>query len=35
MDGCCGVETNPMRYIEAHIQMVLNGLTCPHTSRVA
>lgn len=29
MDGCCGIETNPMRYIEAHIQMVLNGLTCP------
>ncbi|HEX4843284.1 MAG TPA: TetR/AcrR family transcriptional regulator [Limnobacter sp.] len=29
MDVCCGLETNPLRYIEAHIQMVLNGLTCP------
>jgi hypothetical protein len=27
MDNCCGIETNAMRYIEAHIQMVLNGLT--------
>ncbi|HEX4880061.1 MAG TPA: TetR/AcrR family transcriptional regulator [Limnobacter sp.] len=29
MDVCCGLDTNPLRYIEAHIQMVLNGLTCP------
>ena len=28
MDTCCGIDTNPMRYIEAHIQMVLSGLAC-------
>lgn len=29
LDTCCNIDTNPMRYIEAHLQMVLNGLTCP------
>lgn len=29
MDPCCNLDTDPLRYIEAHIQMVLNGLTCP------
>lgn len=29
MDNSCGIETDPMRYIDAHIQMVLNGLLAP------
>lgn len=29
-DVCCNIDTNPLRYLEAHIQMVLNGLSCPN-----
>lgn len=29
MDTCCGLNTDPLRYIEAHIQMVLGGLSRP------
>lgn len=34
MDVCCGLETNPLRYIEAHIQMVLDGLNASKPVRL-
>lgn len=27
MDACCNLNTDPMRYIDSHVQMVLNGLS--------
>jgi AcrR family transcriptional regulator len=33
MDPCCQINTDPVRYINAHIQMVMDGLLLPRQTR--